>query len=98
MSINAFQTQKVYYHTLDEGNCDSPPPSPPPERVRRDNGTIFFLFSSKLGVTFRCSWSKRWLDKHRDGPPRQKQIIIRPREAERLATTSGCGARLLPHS
>lgn len=38
MSINAFQTQKVYYHTLDEGNCD------PQECVHKDNETIFLVF------------------------------------------------------
>lgn len=46
MSITS-ETQKMYYHTLDEGNCEH-------VCVHRDNGR-FFLFSSKLGVTFRCS-------------------------------------------
>lgn len=40
----------------------------------------FVLFSSRLGRNVPLQLSERWLDKYRDGPLRQKQIITRPRE------------------
>lgn len=49
MSINMFETQEMYYHTLDERNCDSH------MYVVQQNGQFFLFFFSKLGVTFRCS-------------------------------------------
>lgn len=38
---------------------------------------LFRLSGRGLGVTHRCSWGERWLDKYRDGRPGQKQIITR---------------------